>query len=333
MNIVVTDGYTLNPGDLSWNEIEELGAITVYERTAPSELAARAREAEVLLTNKTPVDAAAMALLPRLRYIGVLATGYNVVDLAGAARRGVVVTNIPAYSTPSVAQLAFALILELCHHVQAHSESVRSGDWSRSKDFSYRRFPLIELAGKTLGILGYGQIGRSVARIARAFGMEVIAAARQAQPAQSEAAPGRAPSACEEAPITRVPRAELFRLSDVVCLTAPLTPETAGVIDRSALSLMKRSAFLINVSRGGLVVEADLAEALASGRIAGAGLDVLAEEPPRADNPLLSAPGCIVTPHIAWATREARSRAMAIAAANLRAFLAGAPQNVVSGSA
>ncbi len=319
MKIVVTDGYTLNPGDLRWEEIEHVGELTVYERTAPGELIARARDAEALLTNKTPIDAEAITKLASLRYIGVLATGYNVVDVAAAAARGVVVTNVPAYSTPSVAQLAFALILEHCHHVQAHSESVRAGEWSSSRDFSYSRFPLVELSGKTLGIVGYGRIGGAIARVGRAFEMKVIAAARGPQSARDA-----------EAPVARVPQEELFRSADVICLTCPLTPDTAGMISRSTLSLMKRSAFLVNVSRGGLVVEADLAEALARGQIAGAGLDVLGEEPPRAGNPLLSAPNCIITPHIAWATREARTRAMEIAAANLRAFLEGSPQNVVS---
>jgi len=342
MKIVVTDGYALNPGDLGWEEIERLGELTVYDRTPPNELLERARDAEALLTNKTPIDAAAIERLARLRYIGVLATGYNVVDIAAAAARGVVVTNIPAYSTPSVAQLAFALILEHCHHAQAHCESVRAGEWSSSKDFSYSRFPLIELSGKTLGVVGYGRIGAAIARIGRAFEMRVIVAGRPPQSARGAGASGASLSpagggtlrgaspAADEPPPTRVPQEELFRASDVICLTCPLTPETAGLINRSTLSLMKRSAFLVNVSRGGLVVEADLAEALAGGHIAGAGLDVLGEEPPRADNPLLSAPNCIITPHIAWATREARSRLMGIAAANLRTFLEGKAQNVVS---
>jgi len=343
MKIVVTDGYTLNPGDLRWEEIEKLGELTVYERTAPEELLARARDAEALLTNKTPIDAAAIARLARVRYIGVLATGYNVVDVAAAAAHGVAVTNIPAYSTLSVAQLAFALILEHCHHVQAHSEDARSGAWSSSKDFSYSRFPLVELSGKTLGVVGYGRIGGAIARLGRAFGMEVIAAARAPQLARGTGASGAtvppppggsvlegATPAAEEPPVARLPLEELLPISDVICLTCPLAPETTGMINRSTLALTRRSAFLVNVSRGGLIVEADLADALARGQIAGAGLDVLGEEPPRPDNPLLSAPNCIITPHIAWATREARSRLMGIAAANLRAFLEGNSQNIVS---
>lgn len=322
MKTVIADGYTLNPGDLSWAALEALGELAVYERTAPGELIPRAQEAEALLTNKTVMDAAAIARLPRLRYIGVLATGYNVVDVGAAERRGVVVTNVPAYSTDSVAQHAFALILELCLHVQAHADSVRAGDWSRAKDFSYSRFPLVELAGKCLGIVGLGRIGRAVARIGQAFAMRVVAAA--------SAAPGATGTGGEQ-PIERLPREELLRTADIVCLTSPLTPETAGLINAATLSRMKRSSLLINVSRGGLVVEADLAAALASRTIAGAGLDVLSGEPPRPENPLLSAPNCIITPHIAWATREARARAIEIAAANLRAFIGGAPENVVHG--
>lgn len=316
-SIVVADGYALNPGDLSWDEIRSLGSLTVYDRTTPEELPQRAGEAELLLTNKTVVDAASLDSLKRLRYIGVLATGHNVVDVGSALERGIVVTNVPAYSTPSVSQLIFAHLLELTSHVQLHSDGVHAGEWSRSPDFSYRVTPLIELADKTMGIVGSGRIGGSVARIAEAMGMRVIV--------NSRTRPREAHHSVQWTSLE-----ELLRRSDVVCLTCPLTAETKGMINRSSIALMKPTAFLINASRGPLVVEQELADALNEGRIAGAGLDVLSTEPPASDNPLLGVRNCTITPHIGWATREARERLLAVAAANIRAFLAGAPQNVVT---
>jgi glycerate dehydrogenase len=305
--LVVLDGHTLNPGDLSWSALEALANVTVHDRTGPDQILKRSTGAELLLTNKTPLRSDTLQQLPELRYIGVLATGYDVVDTAAAVARGIVVTNIPVYGTESVAQFAFALLLELCHHVGQHAESVRKGDWSRNPDWSMAKTPLMELAGKTMGIVGFGRIGRQTARIAEAFGMRVI-------------------------PVDISPDDtalhDLLASSDVVSLHCPSTPETRGMINSRTLALMKPSAFLINSSRGALVVEQDLADALNEGRIAGAGLDVLPTEPPSA-SPLLTAKNCIVTPHIAWATREARSRLMEFAAENVAAFLRGAPVNVV----
>jgi len=316
MTIVVLDGHTLNPGDLSWARLESLGDCRVYDRTAAGAVVERAADAPVVLTNKTRLDAATMERLPALRYVGVLATGYNVVDLAAARRRGVVVTNVPAYSTDSVAQLTFALLLELTHHVGLHAQTVRDGQWSACEDFCYRRTPLIELAGLTMGIVGFGRIGRTVGRIAAAFGMPVLA--HDAQP------PSSAPD------VAFVGLDELLGRSDVVSLHCPLTPETTGLIDAGRLARMKPTAMLLNTCRGPVVDEAALADALNAGRLAGAGLDVLSVEPPPADNPLLTARNCVITPHIAWATRSARQRLMDVAVDNVRAFLGGQPVNVVS---
>ncbi len=309
MNIVVLDGATLNPGDLSWAELEALGPCVVHPRSRGTEIVDRARDAEIVLTNKTPLDAAALARLPRLRYVGVLATGHNVVDSAAARARGVPVTNVPAYGTSSVAQHTLALLLELTNQVGRHAASVRTGGWVRCPDFCYAETPLVELDGLVLGLVGSGRIARAVARLGEALGMRVMFATRAGG------------------------RAELERVlaeSDVVSLHCPLTAQTKGLIDAAALAWMKPSALLLNTSRGPLVVEADLAAALRAGRLAGAALDVLAEEPPRADNPLLSAPNCLVTPHHAWATQAARRRLMGVAVDNVRAFLAGAPRNVVN---
>ena len=339
--IVVVDGYTTNPGDLSWSGVEALGELTVYERTRPDQLVERVREADAVLTNKVVFSREILSQLPRLRYIGVTATGYNNVDVAAARERGIVVTNVPDYSTASVAQLTFALLLELCHHVQRHGEAVREGAWSRSPDFCFTLTPQVELAGKRLGIVGFGRIGRRVARIARAFGMEVQAAARGSAASGSGASglgpgqaagvrPGGSPGDGDAADVERVPLDTLLATSDVISLHCPLTPETQGLIDRTRIERMKPTAFLINTARGGLVVDRELAEALRAGRIAGAALDVLSLEPPPPDNPLLSAPRCIVTPHMAWMTREARSRLLAVVVENLRRFLAGDPVNVVS---
>lgn len=317
MKIVILDGYTLNPGDLSWGKLERLGQVTVYDRTPPGLMLERAADAEVLLTNKVAFSAETISQLPALRYIGVLATGYNIVDVMAAAQHGVTVTNVPTYATVAVAQMTFALLLGLCHHVQAHSDAVRNGEWTRCPDFCFWKFPLVELAGKIMGIIGFGRIGRQVAHIASALGMSVLAA---------DVAKTEAEHATDFA-WAEIPA--LLKQSDVVSLHCPLTPETEGLINRETIALMKRSAFLINTSRGGLVVDADLADALNEGQIAGAALDVLSVEPPQPDNPLLSAKNCLTTPHIAWAAKESRARLMHTAIENVEAFLSGRPVNVV----
>jgi glycerate dehydrogenase len=316
MHIVVLDGFTLNPGDLSWAELEALGPCAIFDRTLPEEVLARAAGAEILLTNKTELTGGTIQSLPRLQYIGVLATGTNVVDLEAARARGIAVTNVPSYGTRSVAQLTFALLLELAEHVSHHASTVREGKWTGSADWCYWDFPLIELDGLTLGIVGFGRIGQAVAGIGAAFGMKVLASDHTA----------KAPPPC----VRLVELDELFRESDVVTLHCPLTPQTAKLVNARRLSLMKSTAFLLNTSRGPLVVEGALAEALNSGRIAGAAMDVLSVEPPPADNPLLAARNCLITPHMAWGTRAARSRLMQIAVANVRAFLQGKLQNVVN---
>ncbi len=317
MNIVVLDGFTLNPGDLSWAELEELGSCVIFDRTPPELILERARDAEIVLTNKTPLARETILALPKLKYIGVLATGYNVVDVAAARERGITVTNVPDYSTPSVAQLTFALLLELTHHVGHHAQTVRDGKWVRSADFCYWDFPLVELHGLKLGIIGFGKIGRAVAKIADAFGMHVIVHARKK--------PADFPQHHVFAELE-----SLLEWGDVVSLHCPLTPETKHLINAERLGLMKPSAFLLNTGRGPLIDEQALADALNNGTIAGAGLDVLSVEPPRADNPLLAAKNCIVTPHIAWASRSSRERLMEIAVENLRAVASGKPRNVVS---
>ena len=317
MRIVVLDGHCLNPGDLSWDALRALAPLEVYDRTPEDQVVALAAGADMLLVTKVPISAATMQQLPELKYIGVVATGYNIVDVEAARARNVVVTNIPAYGTASVAQFAFALLLELCHHVCAHGEAVRQGAWSRSADWCFWNYPLIELAGKTMGIVGFGRIGRQTAAIANAFGMRVVAhdSVRAGAPQYPNFA--------------WLPVDRLLAESDVVSLHCPLTPENMGMIDRQRLASMKKTAFLLNTSRGPLVVDRDLADALNAGVIAGAGLDVLSVEPPPEGNPLLQAGNCIVTPHIAWATREARERLLEIAVENVRAFLAGHPQNAV----
>ena len=317
MKIVVLDGYTINPGDLSWSRLEALGDVEIHARTQEPLAAARCAGAQIVLTSKTPVSAETIRQLPCLRYIGVLATGYNNVDVAAARAQGVVVTNIPSYGTASVSQFAIALLLELCHHVGLHNDAVRAGEWSRNPDWSFWKTPLIELEGKTMGIIGFGRIGRETGRIAQALGMRVVAA--DAQPRHPPDWPGFAWLEVEQ----------LLAASDVVSLHAPLFPETEGLMNARRLALMKPGAFLINTSRGPLVVDRDLADALNGGTIAGAALDVLTLEPPPPDNPLIGANNCIVTPHIAWATREARARLLAIAVENLEKFLAGIPQNIV----
>lgn len=318
MKIVILDGYTLNPGDLSLEPLKELGEVTVYERTAPKDVCKRAERAEVVFTNKVVLDEAVLEKLPSLKYIGVLATGYNVVDVAAAARKGIVVTNIPAYSTSSVAQMAFAHILNIVQRVGYYAQEVSNGKWSRQADFSFWDAPLHELDGKKIGIIGFGNTGRATARIAVGFGLDVYAYTSK--------------SAMElPADVHKCPSMdELFRKCDIVSLHCPLTETTRELVDARKLDLMKPSAILINTGRGGLVNEQDLADALNSGKIAAAGLDVLSSEPPRADNPLLKARNCFITPHQAWATKEARVRLMQLAVNNLKAFLEGKPVNVVN---
>jgi len=314
MKIVVLDGYTLNPGDLSWDRLKELGDCTVHDRTPPDSLLERARGARVLLTNKVILDREAMEQLPDLAYIGVLATGYNVLDIEAARDLGIVVTNVPSYGTDSVAQFVFALLLELASGVGRHDEAVRSGKWSRNPDFSLCDVSMVELAGLTMGIIGYGAIGRAVAGIAQAFGMKVIVFTRT---------PG------EIGQVAYVDLDTVFAQSDVLSLHCPLTPETKGLVSRKRLELMKESALLINTSRGPVVDEAALADALNRGAIAGAGVDVLSLEPPPADNPLLSAANCIITPHVAWATLAARGRLLDTVVGNVKAWMNGQPVNVV----
>lgn len=316
MEIVVLDGYALNPGDMSWKELEALGNCTIYHRTAPSELLDRLKDAEAIITNKAVIDAPLMEKLPKLRYIGVTATGYNVVDVKAAGEKGIVVTNIPAYSTDSVAQLVFAHLLNIVNRVELHASSVSKGEWANSKDFAYWKSPQTELSGKTLGIVGFGRIGRRVAQIGEAFGMKVIFNNRS----QVKDAP---------AGMLQTTMEELFAQSDVVSINCPLTPENSEFVNSNLLHRMKPSAILINTGRGGLIQEADLAKALNEGIIAAAGVDVLSTEPPRHDNPLLSARNCYITPHIAWATAEARQRLMNITVENLKCFQEGKPQNVV----
>ena len=319
MKIVVLDGYALNPGDLSWQGFEELGEVTVYDRTSytdKQEIIERIGDAEAILTNKTPITADVLKACPQLTYIGVLATGYNVVDLAAAKEQGITVTNIPSYSTNAVAQATIALLLEVTNQVGHHNRSVHQGDWQTSKDFSYWQTPLMELAGKTIGLIGYGAIAQAVATIAHAFQLKVIYFNHRPKPAQADWA-------------KQVSLAELYQEADIISLHVPQFPETEKMIDRTALAQMKSSAILINTARGGLIDEAAVAEALQTGQIAALAADVVSKEPIAADNPLLQAPNCYLTPHIAWAPVETRRRLMGIAVANLSGFKAGTPQNVV----
>lgn len=318
MRIVVLDGYTLNPGDLSWTEFESLGTCVVYDRTPDNERLPRSSGADVLLTNKTVISADIIRQIPTLKYIGVLATGYNVVDLDAARERGIPVTNVPEYSTPSVVQMVFAHLLNLCHHVAEHSVSVRQGAWSRARDFCFWEHELVELSGRTMGVVGLGRIGTAVATVASAFGMRVLAHSPSA-------------GAGERNGVALTDLKTLFRESDVVSLHCPLTERTRGLVNEERLGLMKRTSFLINTGRGALVDEAALARALNDGLIAGAGLDVLPVEPPAAGGPLLSARNCYITPHIAWATQAARRRLMLAAFQNLDAFVHGRRIHVVNG--
>lgn len=312
MKIVILDAHVANPGDLSWDNLAALGELTIYERTAEADIVPRMADADIVLTNKTPISADSIAAAPQLKLIGVLATGYNVVDIDAARARGIPVTNIPAYSTDSVAQLVFAHLLEICHHVGHHSAAVHAGRWTSCPDFAFWDYPLMELAGKTMGIIGYGRIGRAVGCIARAFGMNVIAAGTR--------------HACPEL----VSMDELFARSDVISLHCPLLPETRGLICRGTIDRMKDGVIIINTSRGPVIDEQALREALISGKVYAAGIDVADKEPIAADDPLLGLDNCFITPHIAWAPREARVRLIDIATENVRAFIEGHPQNVVN---
>lgn len=316
MNIVVLDGYAMNPGDLSWGSLKKLGDVTIFDRTPVQDVGHRIADADIALTNKAIINAEAIKQAKQLKYIGVMATGYNVVDMEAAHKQGITVTNVPAYSTASVAQLVFALILELTNHTAEYAQSVAKGDWVRSKDFSYHLKPVMELHDKILGIVGLGKIGQETARIALAFGMKVIASHKHPERDKMEG-------------VKFVDEATLFREASIVSLHCPLNEKNKGFVNRSLLETMQSSALLINTSRGPLINEDDLAEALNSGRITGAALDVLSIEPPSPDNPLLKAKNCLITPHIGWATFEARSRLMQTVVDNIRAFLNKNPQNVI----
>lgn len=317
MKITILDGYGMNPGDMSWAPLEELGYLTVYDRTAPEQVLERAAGSEALLTNKTVLTAETLRALPQLKYVGVLATGYNVVDIDAARELGIVVTNIPAYSTDSVVQMVFAHLLAITNRVEHYTDENRRGRWSTNPDFCYWDTPLHELSGKTFGIVGLGNIGMAVSRVARAFGMKVKAYTSKR---------------IEELPdgVSKTGLDELFATSDVVSLHCPLTESTRHLVNADRLTQMKPSAILINTGRGPLVDEKALAEALDSGRIHAAGLDVLSSEPPAADNPLLTARNCFITPHLGWATKEARERLLRIAADNLRGFITGDVRNNVA---
>lgn len=316
MRIVVLDAYTLNPGERAWEELEALGEVVVHDRTSPLDVVRRAKDAEVILTNKTVLDEFVLGLLPNLKYIGVLATGYNVVDLEAARKRGIVVTNIPAYSTESVAQMAIAHLLNITQQVAHYAGEVQNGVWSAQPDFCYWNTPLIELAGKKMGIVGFGNTGQATARIAEALGMEIWVYTSK-------------PKKCLPKKYQKADLNELFSMCDVVSLHCPLTPDTKEMVNSFRLSLMKQGAILINTSRGGLIDEKALEQALLSGKLLGAGLDVLSSEPALNGNPLLKLKNCFITPHIAWATREARYRLMNQAVENLKAWLNGNPINNV----
>ncbi len=316
MKIVLLDGYTMNPGDLSWEGLEALGEFTAYDHTAPEETISRCQDAEIVLTNKVVFDKEVIAQLPKLKYIGVIATGYNVIDLEAARERGIIVTNIPAYSTDSVAQMVFSQILNFSQNISTHAASVSKGEWAESIDFSYRLTPQIELKDKTLGIIGFGKIGQAVAKLGLAFGMKNIYQNRSIKSV--------------DFPAKQVDLETILKESDFLSINCPLTDDNAGFINKDTLALMKPSAFLINTGRGPLINEKDLADALNNNVIAGAGLDVLSVEPATADNPLATAKNCYITPHIAWATLEARARLLNIIIENIKAFQSGGTVNVVN---
>jgi glycerate dehydrogenase len=317
MKLVILDGYTLNPGDLTWDALNELCDVTVYDRTPEGEIIGRIGDAELVFTNKTPLSAETLEKLPHLKYIGVLATGYNVVDTQSAREKGVIVTNIPTYGTTAVAQFVFALLLEICHHVGEHGKAVKAGRWSSCKDFCFWDYPLIELAGKTMGIIGLGRIGQATATIAQAFGMNVLAFDEYKN------------VNLESDTLQYVELDRLFNESDVISLHCPLFESTQGIINKDNIAKMKDGVIIINTSRGPLIVEQDLLEALESGKVFGAGVDVVSTEPIEEDNLLLKAKNCIITPHIAWAPKEARQRLLNIAVDNVKAFLDSKPQNMV----
>lgn len=320
MKIVVLDGYTLNPGDLSWQGLEALGELTVFDRTPhdTAKILEAIDEAEILFTNKTPLSHEVLEKAESVKYVGVLATGYNVVDVEAAKEKGIVVTNVPSYGTTTVAQMTMALLLEMCHHVGEHNRAVQDGEWSSSKDFCFWNFPLIELEGKTMGIIGFGRIGRATAKLAQAFGMHILTTGSSKRPElESET--------CRYTDLD-----ELLAKSDVISLHCPLTDDTEGMINTSNISKMKDGVMIINTSRGQLVVESDLKKALDDGKVAGAAVDVVSQEPIEEGNELLKAKNCIITPHIAWASKEARGRLMNTAVGNLESFLEGSPKNVVN---
>lgn len=323
MQIVVLDGYTLNPGDLTWDGLKSIGDVTIYDRTANNSndinlIIERAKNAEIVFTNKTPLSREALDKMPNLKYIGVLATGYNVVDVEAAKEKGIKVSNIPTYGTDAVSQMAIALLLELCHHAGAHSDSVKKGEWANNADWCYWNYPLIELSGKTMGIVGYGKIGQATGKIAQALGMNVIAFDSYVN------------KDLESETMKYVDIDTLLTNSDVITLHCPLFDSTKGIINKDTIAKMKDGVMIINNSRGPLIVEEDLAEALNNGKVAGAALDVVSSEPIKADNPLLEAKNCIITPHISWAPVESRQRLMDIAVNNLQKFLEGSPVNIVN---
>ena len=319
MKMVVLDGYTENPGDLSWDGLREFGELTVYDRTgSEDQVIARIGEAEVVFVNKVPITKRVLEECPNIKFISVLATGYNVIDIKAAAEKGIVVSNIPSYGTAAVAQFAIALLLEVCHHVAHHSEAVHQGRWAANPDWCFWDYPLIELQGKTMGIIGFGRIGQATGRIAKALGMKVIAYSRSVREDGKEIA-------------DYVDLDTLLRTSDVIALHCPLFPETEGIINKANIAKMKDGVIIINNSRGQLVVEQDLADALNSGKVCAAGLDVVSTEPIREDNPLLKAKNCLITPHISWAPKESRQRIMDMSYNNLKAFVEGSPINVVNG--
>lgn len=318
MKIVILDGYTLNPGDLSWGELQKLGQLTVYDRTPGDQIVARIGDAEAVYTNKTPITEETLAACPDIKFIGVLATGYNVVDVKAAGKRGIPVCNVPTYGTTAVGQYVFALLLEICHHVWEHTVAVKRGDWTNSPDFCFWNYPLIELSGKTMGVIGYGRIGQETGKIAQAFGMNVLAYDKYQN---------------KELVCDTMRYADLDTLlaqSDVISLHCPLFPDTEGIMNRDNIAKCKDGVIIINTSRGGLVVEDDMAEALISGKVSSFAADVVSTEPIQMDNPLLAAPNTILTPHIAWAPKEARARLMDTAVDNLRKFMEGKIVNAVN---
>lgn len=318
MKIVVLDGYTLNPGDISWKGMEAFGDVVVYDRTNPKDIVSRIGDAEVVYTNKTPITKETLDACPNIKFIGVLATGYNIIDIAAAKEKGIPVSNIPTYGTAAVSQFAIALLLELCHHIGAHSDAVKAGEWSSNPDWCFWKYPLVELDGKKMGIIGFGRIGQDTGKIAQALGMKVLAYDAFKRPELES-------DTCHYVDLDT-----LLKESDVISLHCPLFPDTEGIINKDTIAKMKDGVMIINDSRGPLIVEQDLRDALDSGKVAGAALDVVSTEPIKMDNPLLGAKNVILTPHIAWAPKESRQRLMDIAVANLKAYVDGQPQNVVN---